>query len=429
MNGLVIAAPSSGAGKTLVTLGLLRALSRAGHDVAGAKAGPDYIDPRFHEAACGRPSVNLDPWAMRPGLLARLARQDADLLLVEGVMGLFDGAETGAGSTADLASRLGLPVVLVVDAKAQAQSAAALVQGFAGFREDCTVAGVILNRVGSARHADLIRAALGPSGLPVLGALPYAPDIAMPSRHLGLVQAGEHPEIETLMARAGALAARSVDLDALAALARPLESASKATPDLPPPGQRIALARDEAFAFAYPHLLHGWRAAGADVVPFSPLADEGPDKAADAVVLPGGYPELHAGRLAANAAFLGGLRQAAARGALVYGECGGYMALGEALIDADGTRHAMAGLLPVVTSFAERRMHLGYRRLVHSGALPWPAALRGHEFHFSTLAGQGDGEPLFEATDVAGRALEPMGLRRGRVMGSYAHVIDAEEAP
>jgi cobyrinic acid a,c-diamide synthase len=243
-------------------------------------------------------------------------------------------------------------------------------------------------------------------------------------------QADEHPEIQALMERAGDLVARSVDLDAFATAARPLARPCEPASALPPPGQRIALARDEAFAFTYPHLLNGWYEAGAAVLPFSPLADEPPDSAADAVVLPGGYPELHAGRLASNRRFLDGLRAAAGRKALVYGECGGFMVMGEALIDGDGVGHAMAGLLPVTTSFAERRMHLGYRRLVHDGALPWPRTLRGHEFHFSTAVSQGAGEALFEAaTDSAGRPLPPMGLRRGRIMGSYAHVIDVEEAP
>ena len=428
-DGLVIAAPASGSGKTVVTLALLSALKARAVSVASAKAGPDYIDPRFHERATGRPCVNLDPWAMRPALVRALAAGAADeLLVVEGVMGLFDGAAGGAGSTADLAAMLGLPVVLVVDVGRQAQSAAALAQGFARHRAGVEVKGVILNRVSGDRHRRLVAEAMDAAGIAVIGAVPRDAALALPSRHLGLVQADEHASLDSFIANAAATIAAHVDLDALMDLAAPLTPAPSARA-LPPPGQRIAVAADAAFAFAYPHLLDGWRAQGAALTPFSPLADEPPDVAADAVYLPGGYPELHAGRLAANTRFLDGLRAAARRGALVYGECGGFMVLGEALTDADGRAHAMAGLLPVETTFADRRLVLGYRTLVHGGPLPWPRRLRGHEFHHSTLLSQGEGEPLFAATDAAGDPLPPMGLRRGRVMGSYAHVIDAEGEP
>lgn len=428
---LIVAAPASGAGKTFATLALLGALRASGLRTAAAKAGPDYIDPRFHAAAAGGNCVNLDGWAMRPGLVRALAARAAsgtDLLVIEGVMGLFDGAEDGTGSTADLAALLALPVILLVDARRQAQSVAALVKGFSEFRADCRIAGVVLNRVASPRHRAILEAALGPVGIPVLGAFGEHPDMAMPSRHLGLVQAGERHDLGAFLDRAAARAAESIDLDRLSALAAPLPPAEAPVAALAPLGQRIAIASDRAFGFAYPHLTDGWRAAGAELRPFSPLADEAPETQADAVFLPGGYPELHAGRIAANSAFLGGLREAAGRGALVYGECGGFMVLGEALIDADGAAHAMAGLLPVETSFAERKLHLGYRHLEHSGALPWPKRLKGHEFHYSTLAREGAAEPLYSARDSTGRQIGPVGMRRGRVMGSYAHVIDAAEA-
>jgi cobyrinic acid a,c-diamide synthase len=193
---------------------------------------------------------------------------------------------------------------------------------------------------------------------------------------------------------------------------------------LPPLGERIAVARDVAFAFAYPHLLGDWRAAGADLAFFSPLADEVPPSDADAVYLPGGYPELHAGRIAAASRFRAGVEDAARRGALVYGECGGYMVLGEHLEDADGTRHRMLGLLPLATSFAARRLHLGYRRLAPLGGLPWSGALAAHEFHYATILAEDDGDPLFDAATADGAPLGPIGRRHGRVMGSFAHVID-----
>lgn len=420
--GLVIAAPRSGSGKTVVTLALLRALRERGEDVAGAKAGPDYIDPAFHAAATGRPCLSLDPWAMRPSRLAALARASgAGLLLIEGAMGLYDGAADGRGASADLAAVLGLPVLLVLPCGGMGQSVAALAQGFARFRDDVRVAGLILNDVASDRHEALLRRALDPLGLPVLGAFRRAEALALPSRHLGLVQAGEHPDLAGFLAAAAGIAARSADLAALAALAAPLPGG--AAPGLSPPGQRVALAADAAFAFSYPHMLADWRGAGAEVRPFSPLADEGPDADADAVFLPGGYPELHAGRLAAAGRFRAGMAAAAARGALVLGECGGYMTLGEGLVAADGTRHAMLGLLPLETSFATRRLALGYRRLAARPGAPLCGAFAGHEFHYATTL-RAAGEPLWDAADASGAALPPAGLRAGRVAGSFAHVID-----
>ncbi|HYG89695.1 MAG TPA: cobyrinate a,c-diamide synthase [Azospirillum sp.] len=426
--GLVIAAPNSGSGKTVTTLGLLRALRSAGVGVASAKVGPDYIDPRFHAAASGRPCRNLDPWAMRDSTLARLADQTADLLIVEGVMGLFDGAADGTGSTADLAALAGWPVVLVLDVARQGQSAAAVLHGFRSFRPDVSVAGVILNRVGSPSHESTIRAALAPSGVPVLGAIPRDADLDLPRRHLGLVQAEEHADLDAFLDRAATVLGRVVDLDALRALARPARFAAEpAGFALPPLGQRIALAQDAAFAFAYPHLIEDWRAQGADLLPFSPLADEAPDASADAVYLPGGYPELHAGRLAGNRCFLNGLRASAARGAALYGECGGYMVLGEALEDADGETHAMAGLLPVATSFAKRKLHLGYRRAVTLSLSPLGPAgtvYRGHEFHYASITSTSTGEPLFRVSDAQGSDLGHLGSRRGRVCGSFVHLVD-----
>jgi cobyrinic acid a,c-diamide synthase len=426
-DGLVIAAPSSGSGKTVITLGLLAALRRRGIRIAGAKTGPDYLDPRFHEWATDKPCLNLDPWAMRPALVADLAsRRDADLVVVEGVMGLFDGPIGGGGSTADLASRLGLPVVMVVDAARQGQSIAALVEGFARHRADVVIAGVIANRLASERHRDIIAAALRQSGITLLGAVMNNAHMVLPSRHLGLVQADELAEIGAVVEHAASAVAEAVDLEVLLAIARPVAETA-ATDPLPPLGQRIAIAGDIAFAFAYRHLLDGWRRLGAEVVPFSPLNDEAPALDADAVFLPGGYPELHAARIAGNSGFMHGLARAARRGALIYGECGGYMVLGKALTDKDGNRHRMAGLLPHETSFAVPRLHLGYRRLSHDSPLPWPRTLRGHEFHYARLSeGGGDGAPLFAASDSEGRALPPMGARDGRVMGSFAHIVDGE---
>ncbi len=417
--GLILSAPASGSGKTTLTLGILRALRRRGIAVRSAKSGPDYIDPRFHQAASGQPCLNLDAWAMTPARLRALASGPGHLL-IEGAMGLFDGAPpVGKGATADLAQALGLPVVLVVDTAKQSQSIGAVVSGFAGYRDRVNVVGVILNQTGSARHEKMLRDALLPLGFPVVGAIRRQSGLEHPSRHLGLVQAEERPDLEEFLERVADTVEDGLDLDLLLSLAAPLPD-----PDtfvrLPPPAQRISIARDQAFAFAYPHLLADWKAAGASISFFSPLADEAPPDC-DLVFLPGGYPELHAGRLAANQTFLAGMRLAAETGS-VYGECGGYMVLGDGLTDASGENHALAGLLRLETSFAKRKLHLGYRRLKPLGGL-WNSVLNGHEFHYaSTIKATGDA--LFEATNAEGEELPPMGLRQNRVSGSFAHVID-----
>ena len=415
-DGLIIAAPSSGSGKTVATLAMLRALKRQGVSIVSAKIGPDYIDPRFHEAATNAPCINLDPWAMRASFIASsLSQTKADKLIIEGVMGLYDGAENDQGSTADLAIKSSLPVLFVVDASRQAQSIAALVQGFVNYRKDVNVAGVLLNRVGSPRHEEVLRKAL--SFIPVYGAIPRLDHLELPGRHLGLVQAEEIESLESFLNAAADTIIKHVDLHNL-----PFANISQApaVKSLAPLGQRMAIARDAAFGFLYPHLLQGFREQGAEIEFFSPLADEKAPKA-DCIFLPGGYPELHAEKLSANQNFLESLRQA---DSLIYGECGGFMCLGEGLIDANGNHHKMAGLLPVTTNFAKRKLQLGYRQLHHDGFLPWPQKLRGHEFHYSTLEMQASGENLFTAQNSQGEGLAPMGLRSGKVMGSYAHVID-----
>ena len=428
--GLMIAAPASRTGKTTVMLGLLRALSQDGHVVQPFKSGPDYIDPAFHGAACGRPSFNLDSWAMGGGLLDAIAAeaQGADVILAEGSMGLYDGVATsgasGNGASADVARRMGWPVVLVVDVSGQAQSAAATVLGFKAFDPKLPFAGVILNRVASPRHERLVRRGLEAVGIPVLGALPRRGDLVLPERHLGLVQAAEHADLDRTIRDYAEFLREHADIEAILRSAGSTARSDGAASRPVPPAQRIAIARDGAFSFVYPHVMEGWRCAGAEIMPFSPLADEGPGGDAELVWLPGGYPELHAGTLAGAGTFLSGLRRHA-RTRAVHGECGGYMVLGEALIDKDGQRHAMAGLLGLVTSYAQRRMHLGYRQaelLAPIGALCAGTKLRGHEFHYSTIVEQTD-DPLARVTDADGSAVAETGSRRGQVTGSFFHMI------
>lgn len=425
--GLIISAPASGSGKTTVMLGLLRCLAEDGVAVQPYKCGPDYIDPAFHRAACGRESFNLDSWAMSAGVLATQVTRGGDMALAEGSMGLFDGVplpgESGNGANADIAALTGWPVVVVLDASGQSQTAAALAHGMATFRADVPVAGVILNRVASPRHERYLRQGMEQAGLRVFGCLPRRGDLTIPERHLGLVQAVEHPDLETAVTRYAAFLREHVDLPALRAAAASHYHA--AAPVLPrPPGQRIALARDAAFSFTYAHMIDGWRARGAEVLPFSPLADEAPAPHADTCWLPGGYPELHAGTIAAAGRFLSGLREFA-QTRPVHGECGGYMVLGEALIDRDGTRHAMAGLLGLVSSHAQRKMHLGYRLATLAAPIPGHEAgtrLRGHEFHYSTVVCQPD-PVLATILDAEGNAVAEGGSHRGRVSGTFLHII------
>lgn len=427
---LMIAAPRSGSGKTTVTLGLLAAFRRRGIDVRAAKSGPDYIDPAFHAAATGRAGLNLDSWAMPPDLLGALAAQAADgeVLVVEGAMGLFDGvpgAPGRSGAGADVAARLGLPVLLVLDVSGQSQSAAAIARGFMLHDPRVRIAGLVLNRIGSARHERLIREAMAPLGLPVVGAIPRSEALVLPERHLGLVQADEHGDLSARLAGLADMAERHLDLDAILALAAETAPPGGAARHLPPPGQRIALAHDAAFSFLYAHLLAAWRAAGAQILPFSPLADEGPDETCDACWLPGGYPELHAGQLAAAGRFKAGLARFA-QTRPVHGECGGYMVLGTALTDADGTAHPMAGLLAIETSFARRKMTLGYREahlLVPSPLGPAGGRVRGHEFHYATIAARGADVPLADLSDAQGQSLGAEGSRRGHVTGTFFHAI------
>jgi cobyrinic acid a,c-diamide synthase len=430
--GLIVSAHRSGAGKTTVTLAILAALRRNGLTVQAAKVGPDYIDPAFHQAATGRPSFNLDSWAMTPALIDALVQRSgtgADLLVIEGAMGLFDGipgAPSRTGASADLAAHFGLPVLLVIDVSGQSQSAAALARGFASYDPEVLIGGIVLNRVGGERHLRLVADAIAGLDIPILGAIPRDADLALPERHLGLVQANEHGDLGERLAHLAGIAERHLDLDAIRRLATPPRlSAGVPTAPIPPPGQRIALAQDAAFTFVYPHVLEGWREAGAEIATFSPLADEAPPDACDSCWLPGGYPELHAGRLAAAERFRTSLvRFGATRP--VHGECGGYMVLGESLTDGDGVTHRMAGLLSHSTSFASPKLHLGYREGRLLDGSPRGEAgtrFRGHEFHYATLSAEGSDQPLLDLADGEGRRIGVAGGRRGHVTGTFFHAI------
>jgi cobyrinic acid a,c-diamide synthase len=378
---------------------------------------------------------------MRRDLIGDLigkAAVGADICIAEGVMGLFDGVagggRCGKGSTADLAALTGWPVILALDVTAQAETAAAIALGCRAYRDDIRLAGVILNRVASPGHERLIRPAIERIGLPVFGSVFRRDSLVLPDRHLGLVQASELTRLQDYLDALSEIVAAEVSLDAVISSAGPnalvgVELCAASKPPVPPPGQRIALAQDRAFSFTYPHILQGWREAGAQILPFSPLADEPPDARADAVWLPGGYPELHAGTLSGCDRFRKGLQEAAARGAQVHGECGGYMALGAGLEDSSGHRHQMVGLLGLETSFAKRKLHLGYRRtrLLADCALGRAHTIVfGHEFHYASVVEVND-DPLLDAEDSLGVPCVERGSRRGSVTGTFFHAIDGED--
>ncbi|WP_035691063.1 cobyrinate a,c-diamide synthase [Azospirillum halopraeferens] len=436
--GLVVAAPAGGSGTSTVTLGLLAALRARGVAVAAVKAGLDPVAPAWHAAVTGRPSFHLDSWAMGPDLLDRIIRragEGAELVLCEGRMGLFDGAAergaAGTGATADIAAHTGWPVLLVLNGRGLAQSAAALVRGFAAHRPDVRIAGVVLNTASVARDRRLAADAVAALGIPVLGALPDDPDIALPAPGAG-DPSGVAPPDPTAPAVArrldtlGRLIAANLDLDRLCALATPAVCrAGGPGPALPPLAQRIAVAHDDAFGLLYPHVLEGWRAAGAELMVFSPLADEAPPRYADAVYLPGGAPERHAGALAAARRFRDGLRSVAARGP-VYGEGGGYAILGEAL-DTDNGTFPMAGLLGLRTSArGTRRDDGGYRRARLLADHPLGAAgtvVAACEGAHVTVTDAGLDDPLFAAAEADGAVPVRCGGRRGTVSGSFLHVL------
>ena len=430
--GLVVAGLSSGSGKTTVTLGLLRALTRTGTDLGAAKSGPDYIDAAFLTAACGSAAVNLDSHAMPIDQIRQLASgQLRDLLLVEGVMGLFDGTDGGRGSTALLASKLRLGVILVIDARHQAQTAAAIAAGLASeLPEGASLAGVILNHIASSRHEQLIRQALNARSITCFGALPSADKVTVPSRHLGLVQSADlatEGRLDAIIEAAANLVAKHIDCAGVLAAATPLAHAptgQNVCSAINPPGQHIAMAHDPAFGFHYAHMLAGWRDAGAQLSVFSPLNDEAPSPDASFIFLPGGYPELHLPTLTNATTFIEALITASEKNIPIYGECGGFMMLGRQIIDAEGAAFPVAGLLPLETSFAARRLHLGYRVLKALHRLDWlgAAPLNAHEFHYTTAL-VADGDALFSAADAAGSPIGDIGLIRGSVAGSYAHII------
>lgn len=436
---LVVAGAASGVGKTIVTTAIIAALVARGLRVQPFKAGPDYIDPGYHSRAAGLPSRNLDPWLVPPERLVELfarAAADADIAVIEGVMGLHDGrADTLEGSTAELARLLDAPVVLVLDVAKQSRTAAAVALGLQRFDPAVRTAGVILNHVASEAH---LRWSGGPiegaTGMPVLGHLPRQEELALPERHLGLIPVAEERVDAAFFGRLADEAERRFDLERLLAIARSAPTLASGAgvlfPETPlPPRTRIAVARDEAFSFAYQDNLDLLAAWGAELIPFSPLRDAGLPPGSGGVLIGGGFPELYARELAANRPLHAALRAAAARGVPIYAECGGLMYLCREIVDAAGAAYPQVGLVPARSLLDRPRVTLGYRTAVArrtSILLGAGERVRGHEFHWSRLEADLAAEDA--AYDLEGVA-EPRreGFARGSLLASYLHLHFASD--
>ena len=430
MPALLIAAPGSGSGKTTLTLGLMAALRRRGLVVAPFKVGPDYIDPGHHAATCGRVSHNLDGWMCGRQRVRQTfadAADGVDIALIEGVMGLFDGISGGSeeGSSAEIAKWLGVPVLLVVDARSQARSFAALVKGFATFDAGLNLAGVIANRVGSDRHRQLLRESVAatPGLPPLLGCLPRNEEIVLPQRHLGLVTAADLPADTGFGERLADWVETHLDLDQLLRLATEASAVIKPVArsrSMPAIRARIGIARDRAFCFYYPENLQLLEQAGAELVSFSPLSDAELPKGLDGIYLGGGYPELHAGQLAANGRLIGQLRRQAEAGLPIYAECGGFMYLCRSLDE-----RPLVGVFPCAARMLPRRKALGYRQVELSEATllgPAGTRARGHEFHYSEITAAESMTHCYRLGRRDGEALGTEGYRYKNVLGSYVHL-------
>ena len=437
-SAVVIAGVRSGVGKTTIASGVMGTLARRGRRVQPFKAGPDYIDPTYHTIACGVASRNLDTWLLPHPVVSELfhrAAGAADIAVVEGVMGVFDGHSSldEDGSTAELAKLLDAPVILIADASKVARSVAAEVLGYQQFDPNLRVAGVILNGVGSERHLEFCQPQIeATTGLPVVGWLPRRDDLIQPERHLGLIPTVEGTVVNEWYDALNAQIEQTIDLEAVIRIAdtaggpASAESpgSSGAFPDRPQAKRAaIAVAQDRAFSFYYQDSLDLLEAWGAEIVPFSPLDDDALPDGVGGVYLGGGFPELFAGELSQNDGMLRSMQAAIERGVAVYGECGGLMYLGRSLSDLDGRQFPMVGAIPVVSSMEGRRLHLGYREVAACGDGPLLKAgerVRGHEFHWSVLQEPpGEESAAYRVVNQDGR---PEGFRKGSVWASYVHV-------
>ena len=427
---IVIAATQSGSGKTTIVTGLLAALRQKGLSVQSFKIGPDYIDPGYHELASGRPGHNLDSWLLPAGRMKDIfirSAVSADVAVIEGVMGLYDGGRGGISSTAEVAKLLKAPVLLVIDAKSMGASAAAIAMGFRDYDSEVELAGILLNRLGSDTHETMVTEAVEKVGIPVFGAVHREDGLKMPERHLGLLPVGENEERQ-VVDRIGKAVASQVKLDEILRLAQsavPLELNSVEKERPAGDTVKIAVARDEAFSFYYPESLRVLEDLGGEMLEFSPLHDDVLPEA-DGLILGGGFPEMFAEALQRNESMRHSIKAAADKGMPVYGECGGFMYLMEGLRDFSGREYAMTGVLPGVAKMNEKLQMVGYvtAELRENTILGRKGTqFRGHEFHFSSECGGEEACPrAFTFTRLRNGAVYPAGFVKGNVVGSYLHL-------
>ena len=424
---LIIAATQSSSGKTTITTGLLGALKNRGLDVQPYKVGPDYIDTGWHTLACGKSSHNLDSWLVGANRLTEIftaTSRGADLSVIEGVMGLYDGGRAGVSSTAEISKLLDAPVVLVIDAKSMGASAAAVALGFREFDRSVKLAGVILNRVGSDSHAKMIVDALDALGIKCFGAIRRNDEFTLPERHLGLVPTTENRAVDALNKICAAVE-EQVDVDALIALARnaaPLQISSPSSL-VPTPYTKLGVARDEAFSFYYGASLHELERLGAQIVYFSPLNDETLPKV-DGLIIGGGFPEMFAARLEQNKNLRAEIRNAAEAGLPIFAECGGFMYLMRELIDFDGRRFEMCGAIDGVAAMTDKLQTVGYveAEILHDCAIGMAGdKIRAHEFHFSKEL-ETSGEKIFKCTRLRTGKEYLAGIARKNLVASYLHI-------
>ncbi|MCF8026503.1 MAG: cobyrinate a,c-diamide synthase [Desulfobacteraceae bacterium] len=434
VKGLVVAAPASGSGKTTVTLGLLAALKRRGIDTAAFKIGPDFIDPGLHAKITGRPGRNLDGWMLeRPVNLEIFARaaHGAEMTVVEGVMGLYDGfsGSSEAGSTAQMAKWLDLPVLLVVDAGSMARSFAALVKGFSEFDPDVKICGIVANNAASPGHMQYLKEAIQElPEIPLLGGIPRNAKASIPERHLGLFTAQDRVMTDERIDALASLVCQNIDLDRLIGSLDRVTVKQAPSPAPPEPLVRVAVAKDEAFCFYYEDNLDMLRENGCEIVFFSPLSDQKPPAGIHGLYLGGGYPELYGYALSKNTSMRRWVHKMCASGMPVYAECGGFMYLCRTLEDPEGNIFEMAGVYPFDTCMQNRLSSLSYReiRLAKNTPLgPAGSLIRGHEFHYSRIKNP-DAEKnaidVYDAADRTGAQRNASGWLAGRCLGSYVHL-------
>lgn len=430
--GVVIAAPQSNSGKTSISIGIIAALKQRGFSISALKNGPDYIDPSLLQYAGAEKTYNYDVWAMRDITRARILNniRDSNIIIAEGAMGLFDEPS----STAQMAKDTKLPVILVIDCRSMAGSIAPLVRGFIGFDADVNIVGVILNHVMSERHGNILRQSLQDHlpNIVLIGILPHRPEITLKKRHLGLVQANDDVMINDKIKQLANIILQYCDMDVLLSIMQPLQrkdiNHDNHAMILPlcKKNQKISIAKDKAFSFIYPHIIDNWQDNNIEISYFSPLNDESPDDDCHAIFLCGGYPEHYGNILSQAHHFHHAMQQASKKGKMIYGECGGYMTLGNILIDKDNEQYNMLGLLPLQTSINAPKRILGYRHIATSPH--WSHHhYKGHEFHYSREKHQENANYFCKFTNYQGDDLGASGMVINNIAGSYQHIIDIDD--